>query len=237
MTSDVVVLLLLAFVITVAKPLIDPSVSFSLRAVGDLGHAILGSVAIGTTLGLLLVAYLGLVGRGLVLVLVALGFGASEVLEFLGFEPLLCFLVAGFVVRNLSSHGPKLLEAIEETGSIVYVVFFAIAGAHLDLPLVRALLPTALALCGLRILATYIASRTASRIAGDPPLIRHWGWTGLISQAGLTLGLSAIVERTFPAFGSGFRALSLATVALNEIMGPILFKAALDKSGESTVKA
>ena len=170
------------------------------------------------------------------MVLLALGFGASEILDYLGFESLLSFLVAGFVVRNLSSQGHKLLTAIEETGSIVYVVFFAIAGAHLDLPLVKALLPTALALCGLRVIATYAAGRFASRMANDSPVIKKWGWSGLVSQAGLTLGLSAIVERVFPAFGAPFRSLVLATVALNEIAGPILFKTALDRTGESQAR-
>ena len=107
MTSDVVVLLLMAFVMTIARPLIDPSVAFSLSSFGDLGHSILGSIAIGTTLGLLLALYIKVVGRGLIVVLLALGFGASEILDYLGFEPLLSFLVAGFVVRNLSSQGAQ----------------------------------------------------------------------------------------------------------------------------------
>ena len=55
-----------------------------------------------------------------------------------------------------------------------------------------------------------------------------------MSQAGLTLGLSVIVEREFPSFGGPFRALAIATVALNEVAGPILFKLALDRAGEAS---
>ncbi len=233
MSSDVVVLVLMAVILTIARPMIDPSLSFSTDSFGELGHAILGSVAIGTTLGLLLIVYLKLVGRALVVLLVALGFVASEILDYLGFEPLLAFLVAGFVVQNLSAQGEKFLAAIEEMGSIVYVVFFATAGAHLDLPLVQQLWPMAVALCAVRMVATVVASRVASRLADDPPAVRTWGWSGLVSQAGVTLGLSALVERAFPSFGPPFRSLALATVALNEVVGPICFKMALDRTGES----
>ena len=56
----------------------------------------------------------------------------------------------------------------------------------------------------------------------------------LVSQAGLALGLSVLVEREFPTLGVGFRALSIAMVALNEMFGPILFKLALDRAGETS---
>src|SRR5207247_10775313 len=77
--------------------------------------------------------------------------------------------------------------------------------------------------------------RLASRLAGDSPKIEKWGWSGLVSQAGLALGLAASISSRFPTFGNGFRALAIATVALNEMFGPILFKLALDRTGESSV--
>ncbi len=55
-----------------------------------------------------------------------------------------------------------------------------------------------------------------------------------ISQAGLTLGLSLVIERTFPSIGPGFRSLVVAVVAINEVVGPILFKSSLDRAGESS---
>lgn len=233
MSSDIVVVLLLAGATAVARPLIDPAATLSLSAFRVLGHEILGSVAIGTTLGLLLSAYLKLVGRQLLVVLVALGFGATEVLGYLHFEPLLTFLVGGFVVQNLSQQGEKLLHSIEGTGAIVYVVFFASAGAHLDLPLLAKLWPVAVLLAGTRAVVTVAAAKFSSRVAGAQPVVKTWGWAPLISQAGLTLGLSAVIARQFPTFGAGFRALAIATVAINELVGPILFKLSLDRAKES----
>lgn len=237
MSSDVVVVVLMAAMLAVARPLIDPGATFTMSAFGALGHELLGSVALGTTLGLVLAAYLRLVGKHLLLVFLALGFGLSELLHYLQFNQLLTFLVAGFVVQNLTGQGEKLVQAIEKTGSVVYVVFFATAGAHLDVPLLRTLWPVALTLAGSRAFFTWFASRLSARLAKDPPVLRAWGWSSLVSQAGITLGLSVAVEREFPSFGTGFRALAIATVALNEVVGPILFKLALDRAGEASKAA
>jgi Kef-type K+ transport system membrane component KefB len=234
MTSDVVVVVLVAVAQMVARPLIEPSAGFSLRELTTLGHEIFGAVALGTTLGLTLAAYLRLVGKQLSLVFVALGFGASEMLVYLRFDALLTFMVAGFVVQNLSRQGEKLTRAIGEMGSVVYVIFFAIAGAHLELPLLKQLWPVALLLAAARALLSYVAARVASRLADDVIAVRRWGWSGLISQAGLALGLATAVARAFPSFGEGFAALAVATVAINEMVGPVLFKLALDRVGESS---
>lgn len=180
-----------------------------------------------------MIAYLKLINRQIVVVLVALGFGFTEVLHFLDLDPLLTFLMAGFLVQNLSGEGEKLLHAIEDMGSIVYVVFFATAGAALDLPLLRKLWVVAVILFLGRVLLTMGANRIASRMAKDPPVLQRWGWTGLVAQVGVVLGLAVTIERAFPRFGPPFRALAVATVALNQLIGPILFKLALDITGES----
>jgi len=233
MLSDVVVVILLATMLMLARPLITGSGGISLEDFSVLGHELLGSIAVGVTLGLGLAVYLRLVGHQLLLVLLAIGFGLSDTFAYIHVDSLLAFLAAGFVVTNLSDQGPKLLHSIEQTGSVVFVVFFATAGAHLDLPLLRKLWPVAVALCASRALFTVFASRISGRLAEDPPVLLRWGWSSLVSQAGLALGLSVVIAKAFPTFGEGFRALAIAAVALNEMIGPILFKFALDRAGET----
>jgi Kef-type K+ transport system membrane component KefB len=234
MLSDVVVIVLAATVITLTRPLVEPGASFSATALTHLGQEILGSVALGTSLGLLIVAYLKFVEKNFLVVLVALGFGFTEVINYLRFEPLLTFLMAGFLVQNLSKQGEKLLHAVEDTGSVVFVLFFATAGAHLDLQLLRTLWPAALILFGGRLLITWAGHRASTRIAKDVPQLRKWGWAGLVSQAGVALGIAAAIERANPRFGAPFKALAIATIALNEMLGPIMFKLSLDTTGESS---
>jgi Kef-type K+ transport system membrane component KefB len=233
MLSDVVVVMMIATAIMLARPLITAGAEISIADFNVLGHEILGSFSMGTTLGLLLAMYLRLVGGQLVLVLLALGFGVTAGLKYVHMDPLLTFLTAGFVVQNLSNQGPKLLHAVEQMGSVVFVLFFATAGAELDVPLLKQLWPVALALCGGRALFTYIASRISSRLANDPPVVKKWGWSSLVSQAGLALGLGTVVKNSFPSIGDGFGSMVIAAVAINEMVGPVLFKLALDRSGES----
>ena len=237
MFSDVVVVILLATTMMLARPLITPGGSISFEDFNVLGHEILGSIAVGVTLGLGLSIYLRLVGRQLLLVLLAIGFGLSDTFAYIHVDSLLAFLAAGFVVQNLSDQGEKLLHAIEQTGSVVFVVFFATAGAHLDIPLLKRLWPIAVTLCASRALLTVIAGRISGRIAQDEPLLKRWGWSSLVSQAGLALGLSVVIIKAFPSLGEEFRSLCIAGIAINEMLGPILFKFALDRAGETDTHA
>jgi Kef-type K+ transport system membrane component KefB len=233
MSSNVVVLVQFAATMAAVRPLLDPGVSFSTAELRSLTYEMLGSVAIGTSLGFVLALYLKIIGRQFVLVLIAVGFVASELLRYLHFDALLTFVVAGFVVQNFSRQGAAFLHSIGRTAGIVFIVFFATAGAHLDLPLVRQLWPVALALVASRVVATWAGSRASAALARESPLVRNWGFSGLVAQAGLTLGVGVVIERSFPSFGAPFRSLVVATVAFNEIIGPIVFKYALDRAGES----
>jgi Kef-type K+ transport system membrane component KefB len=233
MSSDVVVVVLMAASLMLVRPLITPGGTISFSDFNVLGHELLGSVSMGTTLGLLLSIYIKLAGHNLLLVLLALGFGMTEFMRYVHIDPLLSFLTAGFVVQNLSAQGEKLLHSVEGVSSIVFVVFFATAGAHLDLPLLKQLWPIALALCVCRGVTTFTLSKVSTRFASDKPALKQWSWAGLVSQAGLTLGLNVVITRTFPQLGSSFGSLVVATVAINEMVGPVLFKLSLDRTGES----
>jgi Kef-type K+ transport system membrane component KefB len=233
MTSNLVVVVLMAIALMVARPLIDPATSFSLAELRELGRQLLGSVALGTTLGLALIVYLRLVGRQLIVVYLALGFGMTEVLRYVGYQPLLTFMVAGFIVQNLSKQGDRMLASIAQTGSIVYVIFFATAGAHLDVDLLRRVWPVAILFVGVRFGSTVIAGRIGSRIAKDTADVRTWSWAGLVAQAGLALGVANVIAAQFPSIGGGFRSLAVACATMNEVVGPVLFKLALDRCRES----
>ncbi|MBK9519055.1 MAG: cation:proton antiporter [Anaeromyxobacter sp.] len=237
MTSDVVVVVVLAVATTLARPLLEPGAAVSLASFGHLADELVGSVAVGTTLGLGLALYLWAVGRHVLIVLVALGLVFTHLFAWLSFEWLLVFIVAGFVVQNLTSQGKVLLHEVERTGEVVYVIFFATAGAHLDLGLLAQLWPAALLLAGARAALAVVGGRLSSRLAGDPPVLARWGFAGLVPQAGLALGIASQVTAQFPQLGTSFGALVVAVVAVNELAGPVLLKVALDRAGETAAEA
>jgi hypothetical protein len=57
-------------------------------------------------------------------------------------------------------------------------------------------------------------------------------WFGLVSQAGVTLGLTTIVAGEFGDWGSRVQTLMVALIALHELVGPVLFRSALTRAGE-----
>ncbi len=229
---DVAVLVIFQLAILVARATIDPGVGISFGKVFEVGHELLSSVALGTTLGLATGLYLAVVDRGVILFLLGLAFATSQLDAYFGYDSMLVFAMAGFVVQNLTRQGPKLLAAVHRSGSIIFVVFFAAAGADLDLVTLRQLWPIALLFAAARGLATAGAAAVAGKVSGESPVVRRWGWTPLISQAGVALGIALAVEAAFPSFGKGFRSLAVAVVGLNEAVGPVLFKVALARSGE-----
>lgn len=232
---DIVVLLLFAVLVQVVRGLVEPGAALDLAALKSVGLELAGAVAVGTSLGLLVTVYLALVGRQLLLALLVLAYGMTEFCAYFHFDALLLFVTAGFVVANLSPDGGRrLLETVSQGGRVAYVLFFAVAGADLDLSLLASVWPVAVALSLTRGVATWLAARAGSRWADDPEPVRRHGWASLISQAGVTIGLAVIVGEAYPeTFGPPLRAMAIAVVGINEIVGPVLFKLALDSAGET----
>ncbi len=235
MLSDVVVILVAALTmglsrVRLRRPRRGPAAR---RGSSGFTHGAISSVALGVTLGILLAVYLRLVGGQLLVVLIGLGLGLSELLRYIEFDALLAFIVAGFVVENFSSQGPKLHASVSRMSTVVFVIFFALAGAHLDIAILKKLWPVALALAAARTLATVGSNRLSTKVARDEPFIRRWGWSSMISQSGVTLGLTLVIVHTFPNLSQEFAGLVIAVLSLNQLVGPVVFKLALDRTGES----
>jgi hypothetical protein len=69
-------------------------------------------------------------------------------------------------------------------------------------------------------------------VGGAEEVVERSAWTGLIPQAGVTLGFASIVAQDFPAIGMGLQALTVGVVAVNTTIGPILFRRSLESAGE-----
>jgi Kef-type K+ transport system membrane component KefB len=194
---------------------------------------IFGSFAFGAAVGAIFALYMRHVGRELTIVLLAVCALLSTVGPLLHFEPLLAALAAGLVVENIAPpSGDNLKEAVERGALPVLIVFFAGAGASLHLDALAAIGVTAAVISALRIGFVRTATGFASRVAGVDPAIGQYVWMGLISQAGVTLGLTILIAREFPDWGLRVQSLMVALIAIHELIGPVLFRAALERKGE-----
>ncbi|MCB2179790.1 cation:proton antiporter [bacterium] len=152
-------------------------------------------------------------------------------------EPLLVCMVASFIVVNYTKHRNEFLNILHDTGPFVYIVFFTLTGAELELDTLLATWSIALALFGARLAGIFLGSWGGGKIAGDPPEHNRMYWMAFLTQAGVGLGLAKDVAVEFPDLGNTFATIAIAVIVINQIIGPPFHKIATRKVGESHEKA
>jgi hypothetical protein len=102
---------------------------------------------------------------------------------------------------------------------------------------VTALLPLVIPIALVRAGAIWAGMQLGGRWAKAAAPERTYAWMGLISQAGVAIGLATIVAEAYPEQGAVLGTLLLALIAVNETVGPILFRRAIVASGEAVPEA
>lgn len=248
--SDVLVIVLFAISADVADAVLT-GVSVNLGLLLLLAVELVLSIGLGYLLSRLLLLVLHLHWRlwWKTAVILLLGFGVFLLsgwvrsythdnfpVEIL-LEPLLICMVASFVVNNYSQCRLEFSEILHDVGPFVYVAFFTLVGTGLKLDILAQVWPIALALVLIRVVVILIGSFTGGTLAGDSGKSNRYKWMVFVTQAGVALGLAKEVAVEFPGWGDAFATTIIAMVVLNEIVGPILFKLALNRMGESHVQA
>lgn len=197
-----------------------------------------GAVVIGIVLGIVL-SYVArklherneLLTISLVAILICTGL--SNIFHF---SSILANLVLGITTANMFLlTGKRILGVIEGIASPIYIAFFVLAGAHLQIGIIPKM-----GLLGL----IYILTRSLAKIGGaslgayfskaEGNIQKYLGF-GLFTQAGVAIGLAMVVQREFGLYGE------LATIAITtitattiilEIIGPLGVKYAITKAGE-----
>ena len=156
--------------------------------------------------------------------------GAVEI----GFSSLLVCMMCGTIFCNLCDFSEEIMHKTERWTAPIYVLFFVISGAELDLTVFADL-----AVVGIGVM--YILSRSAGKIFGasvsaklmrcEPSICKYLGIT-LLPQAGVALGMSVTVAAEFGAEGAIVRNIVLFSVLIYELVGPILTKIALTAAGD-----
>ena len=156
----------------------------------------------------------------------------------IGFSSLLVCMMCGTVFCNLCDFSDEIMYRTDRWTAPVYVLFFVLSGAELDL---RVFASAAVVGIGL----VYILMRSAGKIIGAdvssrfmkcPPTVCKYLGITLLPQAGVALGMSATVAADFGAEGAIMRNIVLFSVLVYELVGPILTKMALSAAGEITPK-
>lgn len=242
---DVLVIVIFTLALTSVKILLSGGGMIDFHHFTALFMEISVSILIGLILGRGIAWYIARIGHDLPLFLLFLAFSVTKIslwlthfMEnhfgiFLNLEPLLICMSAGFIVQNFSTAGTFFMDTLDRMALPIYVLFFSVAGAALNLEALRACWPLAVCLVGIRMAGIALGTWLAGTLVGDPAQHNRVGWMAYLTQAGVAIGLAQLAQRHYPEIGIYLTTVVLAVISVNQVVGPITFKIALNRVGEA----
>lgn len=214
----------------------------------------LGDVALGALVQILKAAATGAIAAGAMwlifklvrqpdklstagFIAILLTVGAANQFDY---SPLLACLFLGFTQANATREREQVVDSIfRNFEPAILAIFFTLAGMELALDHAGQVGLLALAYFTLRILGKLSAGYLAMRLARSTTAMRQNLGLALLPQAGVAVGLVVLLEedpflrQVAPDTISIIVGVVLTTVVANEILGPILTRVAIARSGEA----
>ena len=158
-------------------------------------------------------------------------------------SPLLSCMMLGTVFCNICDFSAELMDRLDRWTAPIYVLFFVISGAELDLFTVfkdGMLVVIGVVYIAFRCLGKYFGARFSADISKAEPNVRKYLGITLFPQAGVALGMVNMVYAELKGYESSVastvcqvvRIVVLFSVLIYELVGPFLTKMALTKAGE-----
>ncbi|KPJ99966.1 MAG: hypothetical protein AMJ60_03140 [Desulfobacterales bacterium SG8_35] len=162
---------------------------------------------------------------------------SGEMARFLKLSPLLVGIAIGFTIVNRDHRDVRLFRTLNAFEPPIYVLFFTLAGAHLDF--------SALTVAGwlgfiyffLRFMSKIAGAYLGGGLAGAPAILRKYLGIALIPQAGVAIGLVFLIngDPNLNKYAAILTPTVLVGVLFAELIGPACTKYALERSGEAVV--
>lgn len=235
--DDGLALLLYGFASSFAGGLLDGGKCNLVQSIVFPMWEIFGGIALGITAGLLVIFLLRYIRESARVLAMSVAvilsvMGLSVVLKV---EPILAAMVLGTTLVNLRPRRSQpIFKLIEKFSPPVYVLFFVLVGARLQLGHIPLWMIT--------LAVVYVFGRTAGKMAGSwfgayisrsPEAVRKYLGMCLFSQAGVAIGLSIIASERFGGnFGEAIILIITSTTFLVQIIGPPCVKIGIKKAGE-----
>jgi len=174
--------------------------------------------------------------------MVIIGCGLSSLLHL---SLILTNMIIGMTIINSSSKQliTNMSNKIEEIMPLMFVLFFILAGANLNILQLPALGLLGIVYMGGRTVGLMGGSYLGALIGKSDKNIRNYLGAGILSQAGVAIGLSLIVKQEFSNISEHGQQIGVtiitvitATSIIFGIIGPITTKWGLQKAGEIELK-
>ena len=162
-----------------------------------------------------------------------------------GFElsSLLMCMMAGAIYTNMQKDSHRTLDVMDRFTSPIYMMFFVISGATLDLTIFlnkNGLIVVAIAgvYIVFRVIGKYLGAFIGANATHAEPQVKKYLGLTLVPQAGVAIGLATTASKLFSTNPETIEtsalilAIILTSTLIYELFGPLVSKFALKKAGE-----
>lgn len=195
---------------------------------------IFGSLLLGFLLGVVL-TYLAKKAKGrdeLLKISLAFILAAVGASNFFNLSPLLTSMMMGGTLVNLKQNSKRVFGTINEFTPPINLLFFTLAGMSLDLRVLASVSFLGIGYILARAIGKIIGAGVGARALGESITMQKYLGLSLLTQGGISIGLSSIVASELPQFSESIITVILFSVLVFEILGPILAKIAITRAGE-----
>ena len=195
---------------------------------------IVGSLLLGAVLGFLL-SYISKKAKGkdellsMVIGFIILGASLSNLL---GVSPLLTCMMIGAMVINLVQNANRIFDIVSDFTPPVYVLFFTLAGASLDVRILTKVGFIGIGYIIARTLGKVIGAGVGAKIVDAPSNVVKYLGMALLPSGGIPIGLALIVASELPSIGEAITTIVLFSILIFDIIGPVLTRIGIVRSGE-----
>ncbi|MBU0686831.1 MAG: cation:proton antiporter [Candidatus Margulisbacteria bacterium] len=148
-------------------------------------------------------------------------------------SPLISAMLLGFISVNFNGINEKSMKSLTKVEDIVFIFFFMTAGASLRLNSLHSAGFLAVVYVLARWGGKVLGGTWGAKISGSEKKIQRWlGW-GLLPQAGVAIAFVHMTARIVPQISQTIIAIVLASIVLDEIIGPLGVELAIFRSGEA----
>ncbi len=270
--DDGLAILIFGFAAALAKNLLMVKLNVGFVSEGFLASMkqpaleIIGSLVLGTVLGFIFCQLVRRLHASRNILIMTFGFilfatGLSNILHLSG---ILTNMTVGFILVNTRREAfvHRVIAPSFELMPLFFLMFFCLAGAHLNISILRHIGFIGAIYIFARSLGKITGARLGAMIGKTEQKIKKYIGLGILSQAGVAIGLALIIRHEFEhlamnpevanavclyaeqhpntarilfdplAISTSLITVVTATCIVFEIIGPILTKYALEKAGE-----
>ncbi len=158
----------------------------------------------------------------------------GETTRMLHLSPILAGMMAGFIIINRAERDVRLFRAINAFEPPIYVLFFTLAGVHLDFAALQLAGWLGLVYFLARFAGKYLGTLFGGVFSGAAPVVRNYLGLALVPQAGVAIGLVFMIssDPQVSEWSTVITPVVLAGVVLSELIGPLLVRYTLEKGRE-----